>query len=240
MKPTTTHYFRALPMPQRPLNPSPLEMVIYNYELKARAFHIERNKVTPANECEKAKKARIAKSERDQQHLRIERRKIGAQVKLHEHLQAYRDACATMSQEELAREKHHPTKTLRKNLFAAGEPKPSPIHEAHHIIPGKGRYLQYQMMICRLNLHSYGIGIHDPLNGMWLRNYEKNKPDDWATPEASGHRSLHCTEYERWISRKFMNDNVPDHVFVGWLKDVKRQLRYGVFSVDETTPGGDS
>lgn len=145
-----------------------------------------------------------------------------------------------MSQEELAREKHHPTKTLRKNLFAAGEPKPSPIHEAHHIIPGKGRYLQYQMMICRLNLHSYGIGIHDPLNGMWLRNYEKNKPDDWATPEASGHRSLHCTEYERWISQKFMNDNVPDHVFVGWLKDVKRQLRYGVFSVADAMPGGSS
>lgn len=219
--------------PVRPSEPTPLDMLIYLYELKAYAFHKERDVKAPSNETAAQKSARKAKRERDWEHLRVERRKIGAQIKLHEHLLSYRDACRSKTDVELLSEKHHPTKNLAKNLFAVGEPKPSPIHEAHHIIPGKGRYLQYQMMACRLNLHGYGIGIHDPVNGIWLRNFDQNKADDWATTKAPGHRQLHCTEYESWIAGIFMNDNVPEHVFVGWLKEVKRKLKFGVLTIDE-------
>lgn len=61
-------------------------------------------------------------------------------------------------------EKHHPTKELMKYMRAAGRPKPSAEHTAHHIVSGKGRTTA--MARTRLHLHTVaGVGINDPDNG---------------------------------------------------------------------------
>lgn len=88
-------------------------------------------------------------------------------------LESYRAESEGSSVKELAEEEHHPTEKLAKFLRAAGEPKPTSYHEAHHIVCGKGRYRQRLTYAARLRMHSFGIGINDPTNGVWLRNFEK-------------------------------------------------------------------
>lgn len=227
MKLSQSNEYVDFPRPVRPENPSPLEMIIYQYELKASEFHNGRNSTAPAKETAKQKAERIAKRDRDWQHLRLERRKIAAHIKMQENLTAYREANKQKSIRELATENHHPTKMLARNLQAVGEPKPTPIHEAHHIIPGAGKHRKQLMIMCRLNLHAFGVGINDPLNGIWLRNFAKNTPDDWATPESPAHRPIHTFKYETWISSQFSNDNLPEAVFLSRLQTVKRRLRDG-------------
>ena len=227
MKQRQSNDYVHFPRPVRPENPSPLEMVIYQYELKASAFHNGRNKMAPANETAKQKADRIAKRDRDWQHLRLERRKIAAHLKMQENLTAYREGNKQKSLSELASESHHPTKMLARNLQAVGEPKPTPMHEPHHIIPGAGKHRKQLMILSRLNLHAFGIGINDPLNGIWLRNFAKNTADDWATPESPAHRPIHTFNYETWISSQFSNDNLPETVFLSRLQTVKRKLRDG-------------
>lgn len=227
MKQRQSNEYVNFPRPARPENPSPLEMVIYQYELKASAFHNGRNREAPANETAKQKADRIAKRDRDWQHLRLERRKIAAHLKMQENLTAYREGNKQKSLSELASETHHPTKMLARNLQAVGEPKPTPMHEPHHIIPGAGKHRKQLMILSRLNLHAFGIGINDPLNGIWLRNFAKNTADDWATPESPAHRPIHTFNYETWISSQFSNDNLPETVFLSRLQTVKRKLRDG-------------
>ncbi|MCE9685811.1 AHH domain-containing protein [Shewanella sp. AS16] len=218
-----------IPLPERPLDPTPLEMIIYQYELKAREFHNTKNKATAHSETEEQMAQRIAKRDRDWQHLRLERRKISAHVMLQENLALYREENSSKTPRELLAEKHHPTKKLSRNLRATGELQPTPIHEAHHIIPGEGRHRKKLVMESRLNLHAYGIGINDPLNGIWLRNFAKNNPDDWATPESPPHRPIHTYNYETWIAAMFSNDNLPETVFLSRLHSVKRKLKDGSF-----------
>ena len=227
MKQRQSNDYVNFPRPVRPENPSPLEMVIYQYELKASEFHNGRNKMASANETAKQKADRIAKRDRDWQHLRLERRKIAAHLKMQENLTAYREGNKQKSLSELASESHHPTKMLARNLQAVGEPKPTPMHEPHHIIPGAGKHRKQLMILSRLNLHAFGIGINDPLNGIWLRNFAKNTADDWATPESPAHRPIHTFNYETWISSQFSNDNLPETVFLSRLQTVKRKLRDG-------------
>ena len=227
MKSHSSTQFTASTVPQRPLNPSPLEMIIYNYEVKAHAFHSDKSKSAPKNETSKAKQERTAKHQRDWQHLRLERRKIAAHFKLQTQLTQYREANSQRSVEQLMAEDHHPTKRLGRNLRAIGEAKPTSFHEAHHIIPGVGRYEQFKMEECRLNLHLYGYGINDPFNGVWLRNYEKNRPDDWATPESPSHRPMHTRSYENWIAEHFLSDNLPESIFLNRLRNVKVMLKTG-------------
>ncbi|SEA84645.1 AHH domain-containing protein [Alkalimonas amylolytica] len=215
--------------PERPLNPSPLEMIIYLYEQKAHHFHHAKHQSASKSETSAQRAEREAKRTRDWKHLRLERRKIVAHIKLQESLAAYREESKTKNIRELVAEEHHPTKKLARNLRAAGEPKPTPIHEAHHIIPGSGKHRRELMLQSRLNLHGYGVGINDPLNGIWLRNFAKNTPDDWATPESPPHRPIHTYNYETWIAAMFSNDNLPESVFLSRLRTVKRKLKDGTF-----------
>ena len=227
MKASESIQYIEIPKPERPTNPTPLEMIIYNYELEARKFHNTRNKMAPVNESAEDKRARIAKRDRDWQHLRVERRKIAAHLKLQTQLNLYREANKKRSAFELLAEDHHPTKKLARNLAAIGEAKPTTFHEPHHIIPGQGKYDQPIMEICRINLHTFGYGINDPVNGVWLRNFDKNKQDDWATPVAPSHRPIHTMKYESWISDQFLNDNLPEGIFINRLRSVKYMLKTG-------------
>lgn len=219
--------YAEIPMPTRPSDPTPLEMAIYNYELKARDFHNTKNAQVSLNETAEDRAKRLLQRDQDWNHLRLERRKIAIQARQQEELEKYRTENREKSIKELSQEAHHPTQKLAKNLLAVGEPKPTTMHEPHHIIPGKGRHLKMLMVQCRLNLHAYGIGINDPTNGIWLRNFAKNKPDDWATPDSPSHRPLHTQKYEQWIADFFSNDNLPESVFTKRLSKVKRDLRNG-------------
>jgi len=227
MKANLPIQYVEIPKPERPLDPTPLEMIIYNYELEARKFHNERNKAAPANECPKVKQARLAKCDRDWKHLRLERKKIAAHFKMQTQLSRYREANQQRDIEAMLTETHHPTRRLVRNLRAVGEAKPTQFHEAHHIIPGSGRHIKQMIEECRLNLHLHGVGINDPLNGVWLRNYEKNKSDDWATPNAPSHRPIHTHNYENWIADHFLNDNLPESIFISRLRHVKALLKTG-------------
>ncbi|CCN71474.1 putative large secreted protein [Vibrio nigripulchritudo SFn118] len=212
---------------RRPSNPSPMELGIYMYEKKAAKFHKERDKEAPLNETKSQKSKRLDQARRDKLHLLGERRKLAAHAKIQKELREYRTASLEKDEEDLVAENHHPTKILARNLLAVGEPKPTIQHEAHHIIPGKGRYLQEELIISRLNLHSFGVGINDPINGLWLTNFKKNKENDWATSDAPSHRSLHRYNYEKWISSNFSNDNLPEKTFLGRLTIIKRKIKNG-------------
>lgn len=101
MKPGQSNQYMNFPRPTRPENPSPLEMIIYQYELKASEFHNGRTSHAPANETAKQKADRIAKRDKDWQHLRLERRKIAAHIMYQENLTAYRKSNESKSVREL-------------------------------------------------------------------------------------------------------------------------------------------
>jgi hypothetical protein len=137
---------QTYPRPTRPNDPSALEMSIYNFELKAKAFHDQRlDSSTNKND-----KELLDKMNRDYDHLQHEKRRISSHVLLQKKLTAYRSSCASASEDDLLNEKHHPTDKLAENLTAVGEPKPTTMHEPHHIICGKGKFQQEDMLLASI------------------------------------------------------------------------------------------
>ena len=67
----------AYPHPERPQNPSPLEMAIYNYELKAKEFHNKR--IAQKGKASEDLKNKMA---RDFNHLQKEKERITAHARL--------------------------------------------------------------------------------------------------------------------------------------------------------------
>lgn len=179
--------------PTRSQNPSAQELQLYNFELLAREHYHKKLLCDP--NCELTKKAML----KDFKHLENERMRILKPAEARAILSSYAQKVESMGTEEKMEEKHQPTTTLQKNLRAAGELKPSASHEAHHIICGKGRWDQAAVMRARLNLHLHGLGINDARNGVWLFNNNKNKHNDWATPETPSHKALHTRKYETWL-----------------------------------------
>ncbi|MBH0001128.1 AHH domain-containing protein [Pseudoalteromonas sp. NSLLW24] len=217
----------AYPHPERPQNPSPLEMAIYNYELKAKEFHNKRiAQKGPTSEELKNKMAR------DFNHLQKEKERIRAHARLQTDLKEYRELSASSTVTQLKQEKHHPTQKLARHLAAIGEPKPTKLHEAHHIICGTGQYQSANMLQTRLNLHLHGVGINDPINGVWLINFEKNKEQNWDSPASPPHRKLHRYNYETWINTNFGNAATPKALFLNRLRTVKVKIKTG------TVPAG--
>jgi hypothetical protein len=107
-----------------------------------------------------------------------------------------RSAAAEIRQNLLA-EDHHPTGILEFFMRAVPNPKPSGQHTAHHIAPGKGRSkFAYR---ARVRLHTAGVRINDPDNGVWLPRKSSYTPH-WSMSEALGHLQYHTNGYERWIS----------------------------------------
>lgn len=209
------------PRPERPANPSALEMAIYNFEIKAKLFHDENNKKNPNSE-------KLKKLAKDYTHLQNEKKRIESVSLAQTVLAAYRKNNSAASTETLLDEEHHPTDNLAKFLFAVGEPKPTQQHEAHHIISGKGRYNQEAILRARLNLHIAGVGINDPFNGIWLINFLKNKSHDWATKESPPHRKIHRYNYESWIGGTLGTTSVTNtQQFLNKLRNVKMKIRTG-------------
>lgn len=225
--------------PQRPANPTPLELAIYNYEVACVNYHNAKTSLESADISAKERQKRLYAQERDWKHLQQRKKALAIHAQLQSELEQYRAESSQKPPEELEKEAHHPTTKLTKHLFAIGEPQPSPAHAAHHIIMGKGRYLVQMMSLARLNLHQYGIGINDPANGVWLAHNRKNseywrltessseKPKHWATPDSPVHLSIHGKNYEQWIGRLFGNFNMPEQSFRTLLRHTKLKLRFG-------------
>lgn len=210
------------PHPQRPDNPTALELAIYNFELKAKRFHDENNKNNKNSEL-------LKKLTKDHEHLQKEKARIESVSIAQTALDAYRKANSKSSRELLLEEEHHPTNNLAKFLYAVGEPKPTVEHEAHHIISGKGRYNPQAILRARLNLHMAGIGINDPHNGIWLINFNKNKAHDWATKDAPPHRKIHRYNYETWIGSNLgiRMKKKDKSLFLNKLRNVKINIKTG-------------
>ncbi|MFU2510662.1 AHH domain-containing protein [Pseudoalteromonas sp. ASV78] len=221
------------PQPSRPSDPSPLELAIYNFELKAKSYYDAQQK---SDDSEQLKK----RLNQDYNHLQREKRRIESVAIAQNYLQQYRSDNEKLDVEQLLQEPHHPTAKLAKFLFATGEPQPTIHHEAHHIIAGKGRYLQPKMLAARLNMHLVGLGINDPFNGTWLINFERNKEIDWATQNAPAHRKLHRKNYETWISNNLgAAQGYSKAQFITKIRSVKQHIKTGtipssIFSTKNT------
>ncbi len=226
-------------VPSRPDNPTPLELAIYQYEKSCASFHNKKNAAAPKSETPKELDERVSLRDQDWQHLQLRKISLREQAKLEKKLKEYRAASLKKSPQELKQENHHPTDKLESNLTAIGEVKPSRVHEPHHIIMGKGQYLPAEMMMARLSLHMHGIGINDPVNGVWLANYKKNSetwripestiddPKHWATPNSPTHRPMHGKNYELWVAGALGNLSQSKELFSTKLRNIKLQLKYG-------------
>jgi hypothetical protein len=74
---------RLYPHPTRPDDPTPLELAIYNYELKAKAYHNQRIKKNNNKDVQ-------VKMKRDFEHLQREKTRITSYVFVQESLNHYR------------------------------------------------------------------------------------------------------------------------------------------------------
>lgn len=215
----------VIPSP-RPSNPTALELAIHRFEEQAKTYHYEKAKLARSSgEPAEIAKAR-AKLERDWQHLQRERIRISTQAELQKNLEDYRADAKSKTRQQLIDEPHHPTTVLARHLNAVGEPKPSPDHDPHHIIAGKGRFRPLDMQRARLGLHMHGIGINDAINGVWLPRYKADK-GHWATPEAPAHREIHRYNYETWIWMQFGATLLSESVVRQRLRTVKQKLKQG-------------
>lgn len=209
------------PKPERPTGASALEIAIYNFELKAQAYHNAKGK--------NATKQELARLEADYIHLKKEKKRIKSVVVAQTALKTYRKECGLATTEDLLEEAHHPTDDLATYLSAVGEAKPTDLHEAHHIIPGEGRFNKAVIIDARLNLHLAGVGINDPHNGIWLINFMRNKTIDWSTPDAPPHRKIHRYNYETWIGATLgANMTMDKTVFLNKLRNTKILIRTGM------------
>ena len=162
------------PMPDRPSNPSPLEMAIYNYELLAKKHYDDKRRKSAASK---------EKLQRDYDHLQKERKRLEHLLIAQQSLESYRAESEGSSVKELAEEEHHPTEKLAKFLRAAGEPKPTSYHEAHHIVCGKGRYRQRLTYAARLRTKVNKLDFINALRGVKIKIKNHMMPANVMMPK---------------------------------------------------------
>lgn len=224
----------------RPKTTNLLALAIYDFEQKAKAFHNEQACSAPKNETPEARKARDNQRKADFAHLQCERTRIRQFAAIQATLEQYKKDNHALSKTDtgidvLMNEAHHPTESLNNHLAAIAEPKPSVRHDAHHIVMGKGKYQQAQMIDARLALHLHGIGINDPRNGVWLPREYKDK-GHWATPGAPAHKEIHRYNYETWIVSKFAIPGISKRVLIDRLRECKTVLKYGGYPPEIVKP----
>jgi len=188
---------------------TPLESAIQNYSNTAKSYHKKNNALAAIKgESSKERIAREANMKKEFSHLESERRLAEVIVDVQSQVEEYKArnrkrpgetiADARSRGNRMKNEKHHPTETLAKYMRADGRPKPSPKHTPHHIVPGKGR--TKAVYRARIRLHTLGVGINDPDNGVWLVRLKKDK-GHWSMPDSNSHLEIHTKNYEGWVER---------------------------------------
>lgn len=183
---------------------SPLERAIQSYEEKAERYYSMDNL-----SLHFTKEEREIKKNEAMQELATQRRHLETIGEVRALLEVYREnnmkmklgsnadrkkALATMKNES-----HHPTDFLEKLMRAEGHPKPSGKHTAHHILPGAGQYEKVMISRARIHMHTHGIGVNDPANGVYLLTKDEYTPH-YSMPESRGHLKYHTRDYEKWVS----------------------------------------
>lgn len=210
-----------------------LEMAIYNFEKKCDEYHAKKCVPPVTKETPEQQEKRIKEWSEARDFLERERLKINTLASMEAGLAKYRTELGILTSSErlerMRKEKHHPTKVLAKHMTAEGEPKPSKQHAAHHIIPGKGRWMQDRMTDIRLRMHLSGIRINDPRNGVWLPSTKDSK-GHWATPDSPTHKSIHGINYETWLTAR-LNRVPTGAVFETKLKTIKLNIKNGTYPI---------
>lgn len=176
---------------------SPLEAAIDRYVEKAKAYYQEEEATKTLTQLERDKRLTEALK-----HLEQERRLAETIVTVQAQLEAYRafgrEQKGSAGRATLSAEQYHrrDKSTLCRYLQADGRPKPSAQHDAHHIVPGKGK--TKVAALARLHIHRFGIRINDPDNGVWLVKRKSDVPH-WSMPAAKSHLSIHTFNYESWV-----------------------------------------
>lgn len=196
---------------------SPFEAAIERYEALAKQNH-ELQRSSPKSTDQQRQKS-LAESLR---HLENEKRHLANMGAIEDQLEEYRQAGMKAVTGEgnsekrsaikmMLAEKHHPTAMLEKYMRAEGVPKPSPYHTAHHIAPRRGRLKLREATQIRTHLHTNGIRINDPANGVYLVSVDDNTPH-WSMPNSRGHRKYHTNDYERWLAQNLLHVKGGDHL----------------------------
>lgn len=210
---------------------SPLERAIQNFEKKAFSYHNKTDNI-PTNETSAERIKREQELSGALTHLKQERLRIKTLAQIQQRLSEYRKQADVMTRKEFRDEKHHPARKLASNLRAAGRPRPSKNHVAHHIIMGKGR--TQGMADARLLMFLYRIRINDPDNGTWMPRDIKDK-GHWSMPHCPAHSEIHGHNYETWVfalTQAAMNEKT----FKATLTRIRNLLRDGRQPKEVTQP----
>lgn len=192
------------------------EAAVDEYEKRLKDFYSSSSR----SETEEERRKAVAKG---MAFLNMERAKLNTISSLQDQLKEYRaqgmkassDNSDMWSRAEasdmLLAEAHHGyhgVRVLERNMAAEGVPKPSAGHTAHHICPGKGK-LPAITRQSRVHLHTHGIRINDPANGVYLVKLDAETPH-WSMPDSRGHRTYHTENYERLVWEKLSHLNSQD------------------------------
>ncbi|MEC7547558.1 MAG: AHH domain-containing protein [Pseudomonadota bacterium] len=206
-----------------PLPLTPLEHNIQEFEKAAREYHkLRLSKPVSVEEKKKIDeelKLRLADLDRRMRNLETNS-SIQERICLQQELCDYQssravpqDAKVTTSEqlELMKSDPHHPTTNLRKNMEAAGIMTPDDNCHCHHIVVGGGKRVKdpanpggpkiqtKNAIMARARLHRYGIGINDPVNGVYLPKSMKYVPH-WRFPKALPHANIHTFAYEQMVN----------------------------------------
>lgn len=145
------------------------------------------------------------------EYLALERQRLAAFADVHDQLRDYRKLesealskdkkKAMKARDAMLTEDHHPTDDLEKYMRAEGIPKPSSLHTAHHICPGSGRWEKNMIRNTRIHMHSKGVRINDPANGVYLLHKDDYAPH-YSMPSSKGHLTYHTRDYEKLVSAR--------------------------------------
>lgn len=127
-----------------------------------------------------------------------------------------------MKPSQLFKEKHKP-KRLGRFLEVSGSCKPACEFEAHAVISGKHELAEAARMI----LARFSIRIDDPVNGVWLPNFQRNIPHE-KMPKAPAHRTVHTKQYYANLTA-LLEDVETEEELVEVLAKVKSRLMQGKF-----------
>lgn len=225
-----------------------LDLAIEQYDLAAKNFYscvensakaVEGGTPSQAIEVKSKRQEKLAQTKR---HLEHQKMSLLAMAQVQADLDEYRAAgkAAVSGVDRKAQqsglaalheEKHHGTglTTLEKYLQADARPRPSKSHSAHHIIPGKGRKqtmgratrnYAYQ---ARALLHTFGIRINDPDNGVWLPRSVAELVS-YAMPDAKAHKQYHTNAYEEYVYRA-VRPQRTESAFRDRLRALGRELQ---------------
>lgn len=153
--------------------------------------------------------------------LERERQKLETMGQVYDRLEDYRKEGmkvveGTAKEKSLAfavlqQEEHHPTSDLENNMRAEGIPKPSKLHTAHHICPGSGQYLKRDIRRARVYMHTKGVRINDPANGVYLLTKDSYTPH-YSMPNSRGHLKYHTKEYETLVAQRIIVSQSHDSI----------------------------